>query len=744
MVLRLYDNDSWQSPTNVLVYNDSGWKSVDVGYIYDMGVWRVVFPDPIIPLVNVIDNGSWAEVNTVDVFYVQMILNTSELESMVGQLYSGNTATGTPLQTQTFNYTSIIEGYEYYIRFYVSSPGTYTIKATATSITENSVSVVSQPINPILLSVNITSASLTRDIYSVSWTSVGQEEYFVGVQQVGSGSIMVLEQGFSTTKNSASGSIIPKLLGNTQYYLYVGIRRSGEFLYKQTFITLTTPAGYTPEITNFSATSTCNSITATWTNNSDIDTIVINIAEAEGFEQSMPYFGLGQDFNLAAPQNSKSFLNLNPYGYLNSPTAGIYQLSIYGRSVDNTETEIQYLNINTLPASANSPTNFTATSDYWGKSASFTWTAATANCTTVSGYRLEYKLSTSSTWTNLSNSIASNATSFSIGSEFDSIFLPNRTYNFRLYAKTASSGEGPPASVNLTMNNNPYSIAITAGSNPIETSSSTILTAQLRNAAGENLSRSGFTISWSFIGGTNPPSGSSVSPTSSVTNTLGQATTTFSSSTDDGTGTVYATTSGLGSFGTGQIVMTVNLRAALVPSLSLTRTIYGYDVSHTNYNSLWSYSSSVTSPAFIWSGSVNSTSFGVYCPTNNTSAPTASQDANYVYCTTGSWQLQGGQVTTTVNSSRTGYNNGSSSVTNNALGGFTAQYTYDWYYYNAQNVETYWGPGDAANNGRRGKGSIYDSNIKGRLLYCKVTASRNYSGSVTGSNVANSTKITGT
>ena len=114
------NSPAWKKPDNLSVY-DGSWKTVKVGYVYDLGVWRVVFPDPIIPLVNVIDNGSWAEVNTVDRFYVQMILNTSELESMVGELYLGSTATGTPIQTQNFNYSFIFEGYEYYIRFYVFS-----------------------------------------------------------------------------------------------------------------------------------------------------------------------------------------------------------------------------------------------------------------------------------------------------------------------------------------------------------------------------------------------------------------------------------------------------------------------------------------------------------------------------------------------------------------------------------------------------------------------------------------------
>lgn len=672
MPLRLYDNNDWRSPTNIRIYNN-GWQDAKVGYVYNLGLWKVVFPDPIIPLVNVIDNGSWAQVNTVDVFYVQMILNTSELESMVGELYSGTSATGTPLQTQTFNYEYILEGYEYYIRFYVSSPGTYTIKATATSITQNSVSVVSQPISPILLSVNITSASLTRDLYSVSWTSVGQEEYTVSIEEVGPGITgETVDSGSSTTARSSSGGIFTRLLGNTQYDIFVGIRRSGEFLYTYASIRLTTPAGYAPAITNFSATSTCNSITATWTNNSDVDSIVINIAEAQGFEQSMPYFGLGQNFNLAAPQNSKTFLNLNPYGYLNSPTAGIYQISIYGESVDGTETGIQYLNINTLPQSVNRPTNFTATSDYWGKNASFTWTAATANCTTVSGYRLEYKLSTSSTWTNLSNSIASNAVSFSVGSEFDSIFAPGRTYNFRLYAKS-SVGEGPPASVNLTMNNNPHNIAM-SGINSIETSSSSVLTAQLRNADYENLSRSGVTISWSFTAGINPPSESSISPTSSNTNSSGQATSTFSSGNDDGTGTVFTTTSGLGAFGTGQRVMTVNLRAALTPSLFWSPSAFGGTVTNSQYNSSYSYTGSISSGGSLQAGqSYGSVSFTVSIPVQDgVSAPTMSGDntngvgfAGTVTCTISNvWVVNPTVSTISVTSSRLGYNSGTGSLSN--------------------------------------------------------------------------------
>lgn len=697
MPLRVYDNNAWQSPTSIRIYNDSEWKTASVGYVYDMGMWRVVFPDPIIPVVNVIDNGSWAQVNTVDVFYVQMILNTSELESMVGELYSGTSATGTPLQTQTFNYEYILEGYEYYIRFYVSSPGTYTIKATATSITQNSVSVVSQPISPILLSVNITSASLTRDLYSVSWNSVGQEEYFVGVAQVG-GPITILQQGSSTTLRSASGGISPRLLGNTQYDLYVGIRRSGEFMYTQTSIRLTTPAGSTPAITNFSATSTCNSIFATWTNNSDVDNGVISISQAVAFEQGMPIFGTPQNFNFVAPQNSRTFLNLTPLGHLNSPTAGIYQLSIYGRSIDNTETEIQYLNINTLPASVTTPTNFTATSNFYGNGATLSWSASTGNCSSVTGYNVQYKLSSSGTWLTLVNGI----TATSADTTLYVTLTANTSYDFRVRANGSNGIVSEYATTTITTNNNPHNIFLYTL--PLSTTTFTAVSviAQLRNISNQNVTNSGIAVNFSA----SPSGRGTFSSTSATTGTNGQATVTFTPNATTGDITLSATSSGLVS---GSWNLGVALSPGLTPSLSTARTNFGYDVTHSNYNSLYSYSGTVTNGGFNFDSVWNDGFYTIVIPPINTAFPVASRNALVsVTCTSGTWTAQP-SATTTVTSSRTGYADASASVSNTPTG--TLSFSYTWYF---------------GNGGLAGSGQTLAITpaMRGRNMYCIVIATR--------------------
>jgi hypothetical protein len=735
MPLRLYDNNDWRSPTSIRIYDNSDWQTAKVGYVYDLGVWKVVFPDPIIPLVNVIDNGSWAEVNTVDRFYVQMILNTSELESMVGELYSGSTATGTPIQTQNFDYSFIFEGYEYYIRFYVPSPGTYTIKATATSITENSVSVVSNPISPIALSVNITSANITTTSYSVTWDAVGQEEYTIYANPVNPGpSGNTFEQGVSATKRAASGGISPPLAGSTPYRVTVGIRRSGQFLYTTSEVIRTTPAGYNPQITNFSATSTCNSITATWTNNADIDNGVISISEAVEFQQGMPIFGNTQNFNFVSPQNSKSFISLTPYGYLNSPTAGIYRIEIFGRSLDNTETPVQTIDINTLPASITNVPSFSATSSTYGESATLNWTHATANCTTRTGYTIQYKLASSSTWSLVSNQIMANVTSLNISSQ-GIVLTANTAYNFRIFARSDAGNSPDYTYADLTTNNTPYSI--TLFSEPTETTFSSIsMTAYLVNISGSSVPLSGVTINFSA----QETGRGSFSATSVSTNSLGQASTTFNTNATNGPINFTASSSGLVS---GTDFTLVSLSNPLIPSLSvLNRNAFGVDISHSNYNSSWSYTSSVSGTGFIWPGqTVASTQFLLYIQTQNNSAPSASQDANNVYCTSGSWTFAP-SVSVTVNSSRTGYTNGSASISSSPIGGFSQNYTYTWYYYDGSAWQL-WGAGDPANNGRRGKGTFYASNIKGKAILCTVEATRNYSGTLYGANSANSNKITG-
>lgn len=592
MPLRVYDNNAWQSPTSIRIYNDSEWKTASVGYVYDMGSWRVVFPDPVIPSISLAFGPSVTRTSV----YVEFDLINADY--IIVQLYAGTTQSNL-LQSQTIDTNNTIVDREAITFSGLTGNTTYNIRVIAYSITENTSTFLtgSFTTSP---SVTLTATAFS-DLSgaSVSWVTTRQSRWRVIITRTSDGlevyrSSLDLQSG---TTNSISAFF--SALGNTQYTVQLDLEFTGGGLATE-YTTFTTPNIIQPSINSLAGTSTCNSITASWSGSNYVSA-GISLYEA--------IYDPGADV-----WNTGSLISSATYGTsITSHTfTGLASQNIYGLVLGLTSSTGQTISsttyfgylwiVGTADPSANAPTNFTASSDYHGKNASFTWTAATANCTTVSGYRLEYKLNTSSTWTNLSNSIASNATSFSVGSEFDSIFAPGRTYNFRLYAKTSIYGEGPPASVNLTMNNNPHNIAM-SGTNSIETSSSSVLTAQLRNADYENLSISGVTISWSFTAGINPPSGSSISPTSSNTNSSGQATSTFSSGNDDGTGTVFTTTSGLGAFGTGQRVMTVNLRTGQSVTLSPSGTTKGASFTNSVHSALYSYTNT---PGYPTVGSLES------------------------------------------------------------------------------------------------------------------------------------------
>jgi hypothetical protein len=714
MPLRVYDNNAWQSPTSIRIYNDSEWKTASAGYVYDMGMWRVVFPDPIIPSIVFTDTDAGRDPDD-GLFYVGASVKVTNGSGQIfAELFLGSTPSGTPIQTKNVSAFFVDGNDRYYEPYFYSSSFTnnqnYCIRVTATSITENQSVLSSGAIYLGVPTVSIISFSVpSTSSFSVSWLSQNQYRWLVTIRpQSGFGMGYVsAEDEFGNpmftvgSQTSHSATISPPLLGNTGYILTVEVENNNFSAVEDTE-TFTSPNDPTSsiQITDGSIVQTCSSLGLSWTAQNTVYGYA-KIYTAD-FPDAIPtYTEITSKRFYWTSQRTHTFTGLE--------SGRQYLLEIIGYNINDIAGQPDNELTETLPPSANAPTNLAATSDYWGKNASFTWTAATANCTTVSGYRLEYKLSTSSTWTNLSNSIASSATSFSVGSEFDSIFTPGRTYNFRLYAKTSIYGEGPPASVNLTMNNNPYAVQIT-GTNTIETSSTSTLTAQLVNAAYENLSRSGFVISWSFIAGLPPgAAGSSVSPTSSTTNSSGQATTTFSSSTNSGTGTVYATTSGISTFGGGQRTMTVNLRVGLTPTLSTARTNFGYDVTHSNYNSLYSYSGTVTNGGFNFDGVWNDGFYTIVIPPINTAFPVASRNALVsVTCTSGTWTAQP-SATTQVTSSRTGYADASASVSNSPTG--TLSFSYTWYF----------GNGDFAGNGQT---LAITSAMRGRNMYCIVIATR--------------------
>lgn len=727
MPLRVYDNNAWQSPTSIRIYNDSEWKTASAGYVYDMGMWRVVFPDPIIPSIVFTDTDAGRDPDD-GLFYVGASVKVTNGSGQIfAELFLGSTPSGTPIQTKNVSAFFVDGNDRYYEPYFYSSSFTnnqnYCIRVTATSITENQSVLSSGAIYLGVPTVSIISFSVpSTSSFSVSWLSQNQYRWLVTIRpQSGFGMGYVsAEDEFGNpmftvgSQTSHSATISPPLLGNTGYILTVEVENNNFSAVEDTE-TFTSPNDPTSsiQITDGSIVQTCSSLGLSWTAQNTVYGYA-KIYTAD-FPDAIPtYTEITSKRFYWTSQRTHTFTGLE--------SGRQYLLEIIGYNINDIAGQPDNELTETLPPSANAPTNLAASSDYHGKNASFTWTAATANCTTVSGYRLEYKLNTSSTWTNLSNSIASNATSFSVGSEFDSIFAPGRTYNFRLYAKTSIYGEGPPASVNLTMNNNPHNIAM-SGTNSIQTSSSSVLTAQLRNADYENLSISGVTISWSFTAGINPPSGSSISPTSSNTNSSGQATSTFSSGNDDGTGTVFTTTSGLGAFGTGQRVMTVNLRTGQSVTLTGSGTNKGASFTNSVHSALYSYTNVPGYPTVgsLESGdSYNNSQFDILTSRTRDARPTVSKSGTTA-TTTNTTYIANPLVSMAIRSSRAGY----TTVDGPPLG-ITASVnvstrTYQW----QQSLDggATWSSSFNANfSNTTSQTMSWTSGINSRLLRCQVTS----------------------
>lgn len=694
---------NWQTPSSISIYND-GWKTVKVAYNYDMGIWRVVYPDPIIPLVTIINAGRWVKLAS-NSYYVEMVVNTYPEVEMTGYLYSGSVASGTPIQTSSFTYSQIIEGYDYYVRFYVSSPGTYTIKAVAKSITENEVAVTSNPINVYDYSVSITSYNITINSYSVSWTSSGQEDYFIGIQKVGDSTIQVLE-GWTTnsTKRSASGTISPTLLGNTQYNLLVGVKRSVDIpnaaVYSQVLVT--TPSAANPIVSNLSYSSTCSSITLNWINNESVASGVITLERVIAMEQSMFIYGAGVNYSFTSPTNSYTFTNLTPLGQFNVYD-GYYRMSILPKNSIGNNGEVKTIDGTTQPISAPAPpSNFTAISSEYGSRVDLYWTAPpTGSCITANeGYSIQYKLSSSNEWITLSNTIANTSTTYSTTAGGVTT-TANTAYDFRIWTRSSPTNS-TYAYASVTTNNTPYSVYVYTLPLATTTFSTVTVYAQLRNISNANVALSGRTVTFSATAGRG-----TFSATTANTNANGLASVTY---------TTNATTGNIDFFGqsagvpvTGSYSLSVSLSPGLTPSLSVARTNFGYDITHSNYNSSYSYSGSVGGGGFLSGGNWNTNFYTIIIPPINTAEPSASYTSTQVTCTSGSWNANPSS-TTTVTSSRTGYTDASASVTNSPTGSITT-YDYVWYFDDG----TVWGSGQTRNIGAL---------VKGRKIRCLVTVTR--------------------
>lgn len=645
----------WQSPTSISIYN-AGWNTVKVAYVYNLGVWKVVYPDPISSTIEILATMSGRDNANQSVFFIgtYIRITNGNNEQVTAELFTGSTASGTPIATQTFGPVSVggaISQYE--ILFYSSTftNGTYCIKITSTSITENQSVLSTGAIVLAIVSVDITGITYDEllDFFAVTWSSINQDSWILYVLD-NSQQVIYSSNNGNYTIGAENAHFFPAniLLGNTSYTVKLDIL-SATYDQAIDYQSFTTPPR--PEITFTSITTGCQSISVEWTDtNTSSGVISAYIFTTAGARILLESFNFTDEqtytFTSTALANGRlCFIDgygKNAYGHAGPTAVGGYYNTI-------------------SPIAPNPPTNVEAISSYWGNSATISWTESTITCTPVTAYTLLYKLSTGTTWAIASNSIPSSSTSYSLP------VLSNRNYNFKILAQSNYGSSEYAFSNDLLTNNNPYSILMTAPATTVNTFTSTTISATIKNANNETILTSNVPITWSYAANSFiPTNNASISPISSSTNSSGVATSTFYAGDDDGFGTITTTTSGLNS--DGSLFMAVNLLPGIVPTLTSTPQNYGVSVSHNNYNSSYNYSGSISAGGSLRTGAYGSTAFTVSIPVQNgANQPAISGDnsVNTVTCTISNvWVPNPIVAEIKVNSFRTGYQSNSTILSN--------------------------------------------------------------------------------
>lgn len=686
---------NWQTPSSISIYN-GGWNTVKVAYTYDMGVWKVVYPDPIIPSIT-ISSGPYAEQYSV---YVNLIFNNAV--SVYAELFQG-TSQGTPVQTATYSLNGNLNESLKVQFFNLLNNTTYNMRITATSVTENTASILTGSITVIVPTVSITSiTNISISGATINWSSTNQTGWRVIIRkqsdqsEVYRSSLGMIYNSNTSVNASFSGT------ANTNYTVQLDIE-SSTFSGATAYGSFTTPNVLQPKLNSFSATKTCNSITVSW---SGTDYVSGYVALYDiFFSQSLGPQWSGEITNPPrynfTTQTSYTFTGLSsnmPYGYR------IFLTSSTNTVLDsNSNYGVTYVTTDSVSAPP-PPSNFTATSSTYGNIVTLSWTIPpTGACyTNNDGYTIQYKESSATTWSLVSNTISSTSNTYSTSTAGITL-TANTAYDFRIFTRSSPTNS-TYAYASVTTNNTPYSLSVYTLPIAATTFSAVTVYAQLKNISGGDVSLSGRTATFSATAGRG-----TFSATTANTNANGTASVTYTTNETTGNISFSATATGV-PFG-GSYTLGVGLSPGLTPSLSVSRTNFGYDIIHSNYNSSYSYSGSVTNGGFLSGGNWNTSFYTIIIPPINTSAPVASRNGLVnLTCTQGSWNVTP-SATTTVTSSRTGYNDASASVTNSPTGVITAT-RYDWYYDNG----TLW-RSDV-------QSPTIGSGVRGRTVRCLVTITR--------------------
>jgi hypothetical protein len=661
--IRVY-NGGWQADvTAASVYVNPSWRTITSGWVYDSGVWRLVFPSTVIPSVNI---SSTAEGRNVGgSLYVSCEASTVDDANNIvyAELYNGSPPIGVervPFATQnvaaystsgtTANYSVVFTGGS------LINGNTYTIRLTAVSVSNDEAKAASSAINLSVPEINISYVTVnTVDFFSVGWFETEQARYRVKILNAAQQQVFVSNGGNwteSTFMNEYSSAISPPLQASTNYTVVVEIQTAGfeTVSDSQAFVS---PA-VTPAVTITTTTPTSCAMTVNWSTVGNVAGGNIEVWELVG---GVPTY-LDGTYNWTS-QRSYTFT-----GLVSSTLYQIEATCYDSNSVPGLDDIVQVSTLAGVPP--NPPTGMSAVSDTSGQSVTISWSHGAANCATRTGYTVQFSSSASGPWTNLSTSVGASETSLIM---FSSV---NTTYYFRMWAKSAT-GNSTITSAQVTTFNPATQMTVNADPTSILTSATSTISMQLKNTDGNNATTnvSGRTVTWSTNLG-------SVTATS-TTNSSGWASTTLTSGTTAGTATVSAAVSGVTGNST---TVTVSLRTGLSTGISSVAQAYGFSVSQT-YNSLYTYSGSITSGGSLRSGAYASSAYTVFIPIqqNGSTRPLVevNKTTKFLNCSNNSsFIINPTGVTTTITTSRAGYQNGTNTTGKTPTR--SATYAYQWQY----------------------------------------------------------------
>jgi hypothetical protein len=475
---KIFADGSWRDLDSISVFNSDeiAWKTVQKGYVYtDLYGWEVFYPTPVSPTFSTIVPFSYFNGSN---YSIEVELYVNNAVSVFVQLYAGTSPTGTPIQTGQASVDSITGSF-FIVFSGLSNNSNYTLKFIATSETEDTAeTTITERIE--IASVNITSVVVNSSTsVTVNWSSSNQSQWMASLYASdGFTEIATSGTSFIEGSNTSYTFNLPNALASqTNYYAEVRIT-SSTFDLDEDRQLFTTPSFAVAESVISSVTPGYGSLSVLWTNNQYVTTGSLKLYIATFTQQGGWSYELIDTYNFTT-QTSHTFSGLS-YGVLYYiELVGFYN----GASGPVSTWGPGYTLAPTAPDAPTMTSFYSTGFDTSQLIVIVQWSIPNFNGATVTGYVLQYRNSTSASWTTVYNGSSSSATStlFSVSNIAQTVYL-------RMYTKSSDQ------------DNSTYSYAQFSISNGLLPSLSTT-----RTTAGYTVSHSNYSSSYTYSGSATSP-----------------------------------------------------------------------------------------------------------------------------------------------------------------------------------------------------------------------------------------------